>query len=192
LENKTIHKRDKEAWLREGLLALAQVGPQSLTVDIMCQRMGVTKGSFYHHFKNRQDYVEEILKFWEEENTSRLVNIADTQQGTEEKLDVLLKLVYEIPKDLEIAIRALALYDSVARQYQERIDTRRQAYLLSLNKAFFADSQEAELLATIDYAWYLGLLSILPEISKPKLQKLIDSYKMIKRLYMKAKSGDIE
>jgi len=187
-----MRKRDKEAWLREGILALAKVGPQSLTVEIMCQRMGVTKGSFYHHFKNRQDYVEEILKLWEEENTSRLISITETKHGTEAKLDALLKLVYEIPKDREIAIRALALYDPVARKHQERIDIERQAYLSNLNKAFFTDIKEAELLATIDYAWYLGIISIFPEISKSKLHKIIDTYKMIKQLYMRAKIGGVE
>jgi AcrR family transcriptional regulator len=185
-------KVDKEAWLREGLLALAQVGPQALTVDIMCKRLGVTKGSFYHHFKNRQEYVEEILKLWEDENTSRLIGAAETQVGIEEKTNTLLNLVFTIPKEREKAVRALALYDPIARQAQERIDAERQAYLKNLNQHFMADSAEAELLATIDYAWFLGIISILPEISKSKLQKITQTYKVMKQLYVKTKNGEVK
>jgi AcrR family transcriptional regulator len=179
-----VKKITKETWLTEGLLALAEVGPHALTVDFMCQRLAVTKGSFYHHFKNRQDYVEEILKLWEEENTSRLIGLAEANQGIQTKIDALLKLVYEIPPDREIAVRALALYDPLARRYQERIDQKRQAYLLDLNRHFFKDAKEAELLAAIDYAWFLGLISIFPRIKKPHLSQIIATYKQMKFSFM--------
>jgi AcrR family transcriptional regulator len=187
-----MQKRSKEAWLREGLTVLAQVGPQSLTIDIICQRMGVTKGSFYHHFKNRQDYIKGILKLWEEENTSRLIETAETQSDIESKLDALVKLVYEIPRYHEMAVRAFALYDPVAHKYQESIDSKRQAYLLKLNQLFFKDREKAQLLATLDYAWFLGIISVIPEISKTKLQKIINIYKEMKRSYLKANSGGVQ
>jgi AcrR family transcriptional regulator len=182
-------KNCREVWLKEGLLALAKVGPQALTVEIMCRRMGVTKGSFYHHFKNRQDYIENILKLWEEENTSRLIDITEENTGIRDRLNALLKLIFEIPKDREMAVRALALYDRTARKYQVKIDTERRAYLLSLNKKFTKNSKEAELFSTIDYAWYIGIMSILPEISQSKLSEIIKMYKMLKQSYIESKKG---
>ena len=48
----TRHKR--EDWLEQGLAVLVQAGVEALTIDGMCQRLGVTKGSFYYHFQNRE------------------------------------------------------------------------------------------------------------------------------------------
>ena len=37
-------------WIQAGFALLADGGPNALRIDRLCERLGVTKGSFYWHF----------------------------------------------------------------------------------------------------------------------------------------------
>jgi AcrR family transcriptional regulator len=49
-------------WLKDAILLLAKEGFTALTVDGIAARIGVTRGSFYHHFKSRQSLVKKMLE----------------------------------------------------------------------------------------------------------------------------------
>ena len=53
-------------WVKAGLLALAERGVEGLRVDRLARDLGVTKGSFYWHFKNRDELFDALAKFWGE------------------------------------------------------------------------------------------------------------------------------
>ncbi|MEV0105289.1 helix-turn-helix domain-containing protein [Nocardia sp. NPDC050799] len=40
-------------WLQAGYTVLAEEGFRALELDEICRRLGVTKGSFYHHFSDK-------------------------------------------------------------------------------------------------------------------------------------------
>lgn len=47
--------------LKDGLLALLEEKPSTeITVDEICQRCGVTKGAFYHHFSSREELLAQV------------------------------------------------------------------------------------------------------------------------------------
>lgn len=47
--------------LKDGLLALLEEKPSTkITVDEICQRCGVTKGAFYHHFSSREELLGQV------------------------------------------------------------------------------------------------------------------------------------
>ena len=72
-------KLTKEIWLEQGLLVLVESGIDAVTIDGMCRLFAVTKGSFYHQFKNREAYLEAMLQFWEETYTTQF--IVDSSEG---------------------------------------------------------------------------------------------------------------
>src|SRR6059036_329070 len=59
--------RSKEDWLRAARLALLRQGPNGVRVEPLARALGVTKGSFYWHFKARRALMEALLREWEEE-----------------------------------------------------------------------------------------------------------------------------
>ena len=59
----------KETWIKKGLKVLAESGAASLTIKGLSFRLNVTKGSFYHHFKNRIVFINEMLEYWENQLT---------------------------------------------------------------------------------------------------------------------------
>lgn len=53
-------------WLNAGLGALAQDGPATLRAETLSRRLNTTKGSFYWHFKDVEDFHAAILSLWSE------------------------------------------------------------------------------------------------------------------------------
>lgn len=59
--------RTKDDWLRAARLALLHRGRDGVRVEALARTLGVTKGSFYWHFKDRRALMEALLHEWEEE-----------------------------------------------------------------------------------------------------------------------------
>jgi AcrR family transcriptional regulator len=51
------------AWLEKALEILANEGEKKLSIVHLAKLMGVTKGSFYWHFKNRKDFTETLIHY---------------------------------------------------------------------------------------------------------------------------------
>ncbi len=54
----------RETWLTAALEQLREHGPGGLAIDKIARRLGVTRGSFYHHFDNLDAFIEELPTYW--------------------------------------------------------------------------------------------------------------------------------
>ena len=52
-------------WIQAGLAAVADDGPNGLRIDRLCRRLGVSKGSFHHHFAGAGDFKRALLAAYE-------------------------------------------------------------------------------------------------------------------------------
>ena len=60
-------RRTRDDWLRAARLALLRQGPDGVRVEPLARDLGVTKGSFYWHFRDRAELLEALLVEWEQE-----------------------------------------------------------------------------------------------------------------------------
>lgn len=51
-------------WVQAGFRVLAEDGVKALTIDRLCRRLGVTKGSFYWHFTDIKAYRQALVDTW--------------------------------------------------------------------------------------------------------------------------------
>lgn len=58
----------QDEWLERSLIQLAQ-NKGNFNIDDLVKKLGVTKGSFYWHFKNRDDFIHKLLDYWESSST---------------------------------------------------------------------------------------------------------------------------
>ena len=165
---------DRNTWLSKGLEVLAEDGFQSLKVDILCRKLGLTKGSFYHHFKDRGHFMEELLAYWEADYTSRPIGLAEEGAGPLEMFEILSSVAAEVPKGPEIAIRTWAQFDPIARSYQERVDRRRLEYLETLIGGITNDPERSEVLASLVLAVYVGAHQVIPPFNQNQLRVVLD------------------
>jgi AcrR family transcriptional regulator len=71
MEDPRLKQKD---WLRAARLALRRGGPDAVRVERLARDLNVTKGSFYWHFKDRDELLEALLREWEDETSMLLGN----------------------------------------------------------------------------------------------------------------------
>lgn len=54
----------KPDWVTAALKLLGEKGIDAVTIDALCSRLDLTKGSFYWHFKGRQDLLSAMADSW--------------------------------------------------------------------------------------------------------------------------------
>src|SRR5262245_30715593 len=72
---------DRGDWVRAARLALLEGGPDAVKVERLARKLRVSKGSFYWHFKNRQELLEYLLREWEQEKGSLFALLARSGDG---------------------------------------------------------------------------------------------------------------
>ena len=78
---------DRERWLEAALEVLAREGQAKLEVVHLAAQLGVTKGSFYHHFKNRDDFVRSLTAYWSDVFTEWVKGeVASSGLGASERI----------------------------------------------------------------------------------------------------------
>jgi AcrR family transcriptional regulator len=167
-------------WLDAGLELLADEGAPAVTIERLTGKLGVTKGSYYHHFKGAAGYRTALLEYFEAQFTTRLIDIVEGDAEPSAKLQHLLRLVLSDPDNarLEIAVRAWALQDPEVRAAQERVDRARTAYLKELCHGLKTDV-DPDRFAQLLYLILIGAEQVLPPVAKTDLR---DIYAMTLRL----------
>lgn len=172
-------------WLNSGLSLLVTHGVSGLTIDGMCQALGVTKGSFYHHFKNLQDFKGQLLTHWKQIDTQEVADTASKMGAGLMSVDNLINLLASRTAEAanpELAIRAWSLQDDDVRDFVAQIDQMRIQLIQSVFEQNIDDPKRANLLARMLYAMLVGSYSIIPPIEQENVRlsyqefiKLLDS-----------------
>ncbi len=164
-------------WLDEGLRVLAESGLPGLRIDSLARGLGVTKGSFYHHFVDLADYRRALLGHYEESCTRRQLTANSALPDAEPmvRLSSLAKaaLTEEVTHGgLEVMVRAWAAQDDDARQTLERVHALRLGYLEQLIGAVVPDPVAAAELARTIYYLLIGSQHALPYGGVDELRRL--------------------
>ncbi|WP_235658196.1 TetR/AcrR family transcriptional regulator [Mycolicibacterium moriokaense] len=147
-------------WIEAGFAVLADGGPNALRIDALCERLDVTKGSFYWHFTDMPAYRGALVEAWgtlHDRNRRPFENMPDVDPR--ERLDVMMRTLVA-PKHwaLERAMRVWALTDDAALASVQQSDGRvvravRQAFI-----DFGFEPEDAALRALVVYASGVGLM----------------------------------
>ena len=68
--------------LRQDILSGALAPGMKLRIDTLCKALGVTKGSFYWHFEDRDDFVRSVVEFWSKNFTDPVVEQISQRGGS--------------------------------------------------------------------------------------------------------------
>lgn len=124
----------KEDWLNAALAVLNEGGVNAVKVLPLSKRLGVTRGSFYWHFEDRDELLQEVLKHWDEELTGTVIAHAQALDVTpRERLeDVLTNVLFNRRNIYDTAIAAWGMFDEEAASVYNRVIRKRLRFLRTL------------------------------------------------------------
>lgn len=123
---------DRDDWLRAARLALLRGGLEAVRVAKLARDLRVTKGSFYWHFKDRDELLELLLREWEAEGAAIVAQLggATGRQALATLMQVLIERARlseegKVPSDAAIfawASVSARVARRVQRAEEERIE----------------------------------------------------------------------
>ncbi len=123
-----------EAWVEAATEVLIDQGIDHVRVDVLAGQLGVTRGSFYWHFRDRDELLQRVLQAWSASMTEQLTQrLAQAGADPQEQLRDLISLPFRgraaaRAARIELAIRAWARRDATARQALDTADASRIDY----------------------------------------------------------------
>jgi AcrR family transcriptional regulator len=176
--SKSASRLTIDDWLAAGYAILAEEGIKALKIDRLCDRLGVTKGSFYWHFQNMPSYRSALIAAWGElRDEDRGAFEALAGVAPRERLSTMMSSLMS-PRHwtLERAMREWARSnDEVAASVREA-DRRllravRQAFI-----DFGFPEDEATLRAEVTFATGIGFLHLAaPELGdEARAERFLD------------------
>ncbi len=151
-------------WAEAALQMIAESGLGALTVDALAKRLGVTKGSFYWHFRTRADLLGAALVRWEQNATIEAMRGLDAIPDPRTRLQLILDASSQPPRSRSLyAALAEAAEDPLVRQSLNRVATARIGDLETCYRALGRTPPLAKARALLAYAAYRGLLQLAHE-----------------------------
>lgn len=147
-------------WIEAGFALLAQGGHDALRIGRLCDRLQVTKGSFYWHFTDIQAYRAALVEAWGEVREQERRRFAFLQDvPPRQRMRVMMdSLVNPSHWAVERVMRTWAIADGQVSDQVRRSDRR---VLAALEQAFLDEGftpHEAALRSTIMFSAGVGLL----------------------------------
>lgn len=118
----------REDWVNAALAIFAAEGIDAVRVEPLAQRLKVTKGSFYWHFKNRRELHEAIIEHWQQRCVLALTHCFSSEDDLiEVVLNILLMWMRDEPfsPQLDAAMRDWARRSEPVRAVVKQADKTR-------------------------------------------------------------------
>ena len=128
---KTLTKDD---WLRAAMELLRTRGIGGVRVLPLANALGVSRGSFYWHFEDRDDLLRCMLDWWDREMTDRVIRFANESRDSPQKslMAVAEDVIRSDRNRYETAIRTWAEGDKRAAKTLKRVISKRLDYVTGL------------------------------------------------------------
>jgi len=124
-----------ESWMDAATDVLADHGIDSVRVDVLARTLDVTRGSFYWHFRDREELLRKVLQAWRQRATEQLtLRLEKASTDPREQLHDVVSLPFRgraavRAARIELAIRAWARRDDMARHAVDEADASRMSYI---------------------------------------------------------------
>jgi AcrR family transcriptional regulator len=153
----TSDKLSREAWADAALEAIGRGGVAAVAVEPIASALGVTKGSFYWHFRDRRELLDAALARWEQRATADIIEQLTPIDDPVARLRRLFVIAFGegLEEEIEDAIFG-ALTDATVAEVVGRVNETRLGFLVECFKELGFSPTAAKHRARIAYAALLG------------------------------------
>ncbi len=157
-------------WEQQALEMIAEKGIRAVAVEALARRMGVTKGSFYWHFPNRDSLLEQSLLRWEKHDAANLQASLGAITDPRGRLRSFFRRTgrEKLTHQVYSALCSAADHPQV-EPLLERVAERRMQHINDAFREIGFDASEASHRARLTYSAYLGFLQLQKQHQAPIL-----------------------
>lgn len=160
----TLNRND---YFEAGLNLLAEGGVAEQTIANLCERLGITKGSFYHHFTSLADFRQQLLAYWE---ATQEAAVNESANGS------AADWVAPAHHPADAAVRAWSQSDEAAAEVQGRIDAARLKTAAKDLRAAGVSADRARSLANLGLAIQIGVQTAGAAWDRKTRKALVDEF----------------
>jgi AcrR family transcriptional regulator len=149
-------------WIHAGLEQLARDGIESVRVEVLARELAVSKGSFYWHFRDRDELLMQMLQHWE---TAQLEWLAGEESAGAEQPSAAIRWVHFVEQSAqpdrirgELAVRTWARRDERVALRVADIERRRIGVVAGILSDVGFTAEAAQSWSEMACLVYLGWL----------------------------------
>ena len=159
-----------EDWELAALQMIADHGVGALAVEALARELGVTKGSFYWHFRTREALLNAAMERWEEYGEREIISQIEQIPEPRQRLPELFRRVaHELQPHRVYAALLKALDHPQVVPVMARVSQRRMEFLTTVYREAGLPPAEALNRARLTYAAYVGFLQLNFTLGLPRL-----------------------
>ncbi len=159
-----------EAWEDAALKAIADRGLAGAAIEPLAKKLGVTKGSFYWHFADREALIRAALKRWEKRSTEDVIASLEAIEDPRDRLRQLFRQVSQPGPWTRLSLTVARCYRQLGFSGQDARHRARLAYAAYLG--FLHLSREAPKVVSnrADFAAYVEhvIATLVPRRIRPR------------------------
>jgi AcrR family transcriptional regulator len=164
----------RDDWFDAAFQEVVEGGFDQARVLIVANRLKVTRGSFYWHFKDHADLISGLTERWHQREiaayqTLREASVSDPHADLERLLDAALAHAGNNMENMrfELALRGLGRRDAEVAQMLVEVDQMRMRLFTDKFERLIPDATEASNLAALFYLAIVGSYQALSRPSSP-------------------------
>lgn len=143
----------RESYFETGLDVLSDLGYGGLKLAEVCNRLGVTTGSFYHYFPSWSAYTRALIAHWLQRRLDGMT-VAYAETDPRRRIETVIKHAIGLPHGTEAAIRVWSSIDQDVLVVQTEVDKRRYDVMFDAAFEILGHEHQAQVFAS----WSMYLL----------------------------------
>ena len=175
--DKPVNTLTRENWIDFALQRLTEEGIDKVTITGLARELSVTKGSFYWHFKDRDDLLQAMLVRWEETGSKLVFGEVERVGGDAvRRLKHLSDIVirrYGDQLNLELALRDWGRKDLKIANILRQEDEKRIDYISGLFVEIYGDVKVAEAKAWLLFSLFVGEIIIAAPMKEQSRENML-------------------
>jgi AcrR family transcriptional regulator len=148
-------RRSADDWLRAAFDIMVDEGITGVKIHRLCERLGVTKGSFYWHFADLDAFLTELARRWAEEGMRVPARLESSADPGAKLLQAMQAFADRRNRQLTRAVRDWAQNDERAKAAILKADTALFETVRNVIAGMGFDEDEAEVRAKV--LFYAGV-----------------------------------
>ena len=132
----------RQAIFDTAIALFAKKGYDKVTIDDICEKVGVTKGAFYNHFKSKDQLIlEEFMRM--DEHYIKVAQDISGLESSAEKLRIFHHEAIKLMADLGVTMMKVVYHSQVAPNMRRPYLMDGRRYLYKITNELIKEAQES-------------------------------------------------